>query len=64
MSKQEGSTTMEAIAIRKGDADDEMEVTIRGKSEAVIDALIHGLPKEGLQQLHDAIGAELAKRRG
>ena len=51
------------LEVKNGCAEDELEITIRGKSAQVIEALIRGLPAEGLLELHEALEAELAKRR-
>jgi hypothetical protein len=40
-----------------------IEVSLRGKPEAIIRALIDGLPREALLQLGEALTRELAKRR-
>ncbi len=49
----------------KGLAHDELEVNVvlRGKPEAVILAMAHGLPREALQAIHDALGAEVRRRQ-
>lgn len=57
---------VDTIEITQGQQADELEVTVKlkGEPEAVIKALCHGLPREALMQMQDALGAELAKRAG
>ncbi len=45
-------------------ANGHVEVTLRGEVGAVVDALATGLSYDALRQLREAIGDELAKRRG
>ncbi len=49
-----------AVANGKGS---ELEITLRGQAEKVIEVLIGGLPREALLELHEALGVELTKRR-
>lgn len=51
------------IDIANGKQDDELEVTMRGTPDAVVKALVGGLSREALKQLHDALGAEIEKRK-
>lgn len=53
--------TIDSIELKDATGDD-LEVTIRGNAEKVIDALVHGLSRESLEQLRDAMTDELAKR--
>jgi hypothetical protein len=48
----------------KGLASDELEVKVllRGTPQAVIFALAHGLPREALTAIHDALGEEMRRR--
>lgn len=43
--------------------DDLLTVTLRGKPEALIHALVHGLEPESLIAIKDALDAELATRK-
>lgn len=56
---------IDTIEIMEGQDADGIEVSVKLKGDpgAVIQALCHGLPREALEQLRDALGAELAKRR-
>lgn len=59
---------MNKVTIAAGDkglASDELEVKVllRGTPEAVIFALAHGLPREVLQAIHDALGEEMRRRK-
>ncbi len=61
-------TPVNTVTIAKGDkglASDELEVKVllRGTPEAVIVALAHGLPREALQAIHDALGEEMRRRQ-
>ena len=44
-------------------AEESIEITLRGKPDAMIHALVCGLPREALLQLNEALAAELEKRR-
>ncbi len=48
--------------IEKDTEKDELTITLRGETDKVIEAMIHGLPRESLQQLHDQLQIELKKR--
>lgn len=51
------------IEITNGkDENIEVTLTLRGKPEHVIKALVSGMPREALEQLRDALGEELEKR--
>jgi hypothetical protein len=54
--------TIEAVEITNA-TDDELEVTMRGKPEAIIQALVSGVGGEALVQIRDAMDAELRRRR-
>ena len=54
-------TIIETLSVGNAEGE-QVEVTLRGKPEAVIKALIDGLPREALMQLGDALSTELAKR--
>lgn len=45
------------------DEDDSLEITMRGKPEKLIHALVNGLDRESLVAINDALSAELAKRQ-
>jgi hypothetical protein len=63
--RRETTMPLTAVEIIEGqDADElEIEVKLKGKPDAVINALCNGLPREVLTQLQDALSAELAKRQ-
>ena len=55
---------MSIDAISIGPApDDQLTITMRGSTESVIKVLVHGLKRESLLQLNDALTSELALRR-
>lgn len=56
---------IDTVEITSGQEADQLEVTVKlkGEPEAVIKALCHGLPREALMQMQEALGAELAKRK-
>jgi hypothetical protein len=49
--------------IDNNSGDESIEITLRGKPDAVIAALATGLPREALMQFKEAMESELAKRR-
>jgi hypothetical protein len=54
-----------AIEFEESQTDNgELEVTMRGQPEKIMQVLIHGLPLEALQQMATAMDAELRKRSG
>ena len=55
---------IEAIAIKQGERDDEIGVTMRGNAADIIKVLVHGLPYEAVLQLNEAIARELEVRKG
>lgn len=58
------TTEMVIDTLKVGDADDgQLEVTLRGKPAAIMQALVSGLDREALLQLQDALTTEMAKRR-
>jgi hypothetical protein len=57
------TTEMVIDRLKVGNADDgQLEVTLRGKPEAIMHALVSGLDREALLQLQDALTTEIAKR--
>lgn len=42
--------------------DDQLSVTLKGSATDIIRVLVNGLPREALQQINDAIVAELDTR--
>lgn len=46
----------------KNGKDENIEVTLRGKPEHVIKALVSGMPREALEQFGEALAEELKKR--
>jgi hypothetical protein len=52
---------IEQIDVR-GATDGSLEVTLRGKPDAVIKTLVSGLPLEALEQFHAALQTEIQKR--
>ena len=53
---------IEQIAV--GNApDDKMTVTLRGEATELVQVLVHGLPREALLALFDAINEELSARK-
>lgn len=54
-------TIVTEIEINNACADNDVEVTLRGDITKVMNVLIGGLGREALQQLSDAMSAELAK---
>ena len=55
---------IETIAIEQAKDDEKaVEVTIRGDPAQIIPALVNGLPREALEQIRDAIQAELKSRQ-
>jgi len=57
------TTVIEAIEIGNGEGE-LMTVTMRGTAENIVKVLVEGLPREALEQIRDAMSAELVKRRG
>lgn len=49
------------IEVENGDGAD-LTVTIKGKPEAIINTLVHGLGRDQLIELKEALDAEMAKR--
>ena len=43
-------------------ADDKLSITMRGEATEIVKVLTNGLPREALEQLRDAMEAELARR--
>src|ERR1051325_1629282 len=41
---------------------DDLELTMRGKPEAIVNVLVHGLERDSLQRIADELAAELARR--
>lgn len=53
---------IETIEITNTAAGEDMEITLRGKPERIIQVLIGGLPREALMQVHEALAVEMSKR--
>jgi hypothetical protein len=41
---------------------DDLELTMRGKPEAIVNVLVHGLERDSLQRIADELAAALARR--
>jgi hypothetical protein len=54
--------TIGAIEIHESAIGDELEITMRGTPEKIVQVLVSGLPREALMQLNDALAAEIASR--
>jgi hypothetical protein len=55
---------IESIKIGNVEGEDmQVSLTMRGVPEKVIEVLAHGLPREALLQIRDAIAAELENRK-
>jgi hypothetical protein len=48
--------------IENTSAEESVEVTLRGSPDAVIKALVNGMPREALKQFSDALQVELDRR--
>jgi hypothetical protein len=61
--EKESAMAVEHIEVGKvNDEDELLTVTLRGKPEQLVKALVHGLPRASLVALQEALGAELNAR--